>query len=205
MVASPSCSSAASSDVDHHRAGELLVAVRLGSDGAFDELVQLCDPLVRRCARRHSWRRDDVDDIAQEVWYRFIRTKDSIDEPRALIAWLHVVTRRIASELGHRGGRQLPTPLADDRPSSSSTEDEAIAHHVRDETIAGVRGALGRLDEDQRRLLLLLHRDDRPDYGDIGREVGRPVGSLGPTRRRLLDRLGHDARIARLRGLPPAS
>ena len=192
-------------DIDPAGAAALLVAVQRGREGALDDLVRLCEPLVRRQAQRYAWRRNDVDDVVQEVWVRLLLKADQIRDPKTLIAWLTVVTRRSAVQMGHREARLVPTPISEHGPCLSSTEDEALGRHDRAEATSGVRKALERLHDDDRRLLLLLHRDDRPGYEDISREVGRPVGSLGPSRRRLLNRLRKDGHIARLRALPAAS
>lgn len=52
--------------IDPTRAATLLVAVQRHHEGAFAELVLLCEPLVRRHATRSAWRRNDVDDLVQE-------------------------------------------------------------------------------------------------------------------------------------------
>jgi DNA-directed RNA polymerase specialized sigma24 family protein len=115
-----------------------------------------------------------------------------------LAAWLRVVTQRTASELGRRNARMIPTEIRNDDQTAVSTEDQALSQHDRGRITDGVRSALGRLSETDRRLLLLLHRDDSPRYGEVSREVNRPVGSLGPTRQRLLKRLSHDPALRRL-------
>jgi RNA polymerase sigma factor (sigma-70 family) len=190
-------------DVD--RAAELLGEIALGRDGALDDLVRLCAPLVRRQARRHAWQAGDVDDVVQDVWIRLVLNVDRIRDPRALPGWLNVVTRRSAALIGRRRSQLVPTDLADDRANADSTEDEAIGRQGRAEVTSTVRSALGRLRDRDQRLLVLLHRDDRPGYREISREVRRPIGSLGPTRQRLLARLRTDAGIAGLAELQPAS
>ncbi len=183
----------------------MLVALQRGRVEALDDLIRLCEPMVRRHAERHAWRRADVDDIVQEVWVRLMLKCGQIRDPMTLIAWLRIVTQRLAAQLGHRDARMEPTPLPHDRPCTSNTEADALARHRRDEAVRGVRIALRRLRARDQELLLLLHRDDRPGYDEISRAVGRPVGSLGPSRRRLLERLRRDAHVARLADLPAAS
>jgi RNA polymerase sigma factor (sigma-70 family) len=190
--------------LDLDRAAELLTAVQRGEKGAIEDLVRLCEPLVRRHARRYAWRRQDIDDVVQDVWLRLLVNAGRIREPKALFAWIGVVTRRSAADLGHRESRLVPTPLEDDVAGADSTEDEAIHRHHGAEITDGVRTALGRLGRDERRLLLLLHRSDRPQYEVVSRKVCRPIGSLGPTRRRLLDRLRADRDLAGLATLRPA-
>ena len=52
-----------------------------------------------------------------------------------------------------------------------------------------VRDGLAELTGDQRGLLLLLVADPPLTYEAIGRQLGMPVGSIGPTRARYLDKL----------------
>ena len=99
-------------DLDPAEAAALLIAVQRGDDEALDDLVRLCEPFVRRCAQRYAWRRADADDIVQEVWVRIMLKADQIRDPRTLIAWLQIVTRRVAARLGHREARQVPPSSA---------------------------------------------------------------------------------------------
>jgi RNA polymerase sigma factor (sigma-70 family) len=191
--------------VDPHAAAALLVAWRRGRPGAVDDLIRLCGPFVRRQAELSVWRRDDVEDVMQEVWIKFVRKGTQIRDPLSLLAWLRIVTRRVAAHHARRAGPVAPTSVPDEQAAPASTENDAIERYHRDEVGKRVRTALDRLPERDRAMLLLLHRDDRPGYGEIGRAVQRPVGSLGPSRRRLLDRLREDRRLAALCDLPAAS
>src|SRR6476659_8403873 len=162
----------ASTHLDAKRAAALLTDVQLGRRSAFDELVRLCEPFVRCQATMCAWRRDDVDDVVQEVWIRLFVHARTIRDPATLVAWLRTVVRRLSTRLGYRGSRLVPSVMSDALAAPCDTD---------------------------RTLVLLLHLDGRPNYNGIGAAVGRPVGSLGPTRRRLLDRLGRDAQLNRLR------
>ena len=185
-------------DLDPVKVATLLVAARRGCSASMRELIVTCEPFVRRRAAREAWRREQIDDVVQDVWLQFLSHADGIRDPATLLAWLGTVTRRAAARVGHRERRLIPTDSPDVGASADSAEDDAVDMCGRDEVTDGVRDALARLDATERRLLLLLHHDDRPGYRDIGREVGRPVGSLGPTRQRLLRRLRSDHDIARL-------
>jgi RNA polymerase sigma factor (sigma-70 family) len=185
-------------DAGAERLGDLLVAARHGCPGAFDVLIAACRPLVESRARRHAWRPGDVDDIVQEVWTRLVEHAAAIREPRALLAWLAMVTTRVASELGRRDARLIPTDVDDGRAGTASSEDNAMRSFERREVTDGIRAALDRLDAADRRLLLLLDGDDSLSYRQVSEQVRRPIGSLGPTRRRLLRRLRVDPAVRRL-------
>lgn len=185
-------------DLDPTYVAVLLVAARAGCSASMRELVVTCQPFVRRRAAREAWRREQVEDVVQDVWLQFLSHADDIRDPATLLAWLSTVTRRAAARVGHRERRLVPTEAPEIGAGAGSAEDDALDVCGRDEVTDGVNEALDRLDPDERRLLMLLHHDHRPGYRDIGREVGRPVGSLGPTRQRLLRRLRQDHDIARL-------
>ena len=109
----------------------LLVAARGGTPGAFDRLIATCRPVIERQARRSAWRSSDVDDIVQEVYIRLFEHASTIREPRSLLSWLTMVTRRAAAQAGRRGARLVPTALDDERPSPASTEDQAMSTYER--------------------------------------------------------------------------
>jgi RNA polymerase sigma factor (sigma-70 family) len=190
--------------IDPSAAAALLVEVQRGRDGALDDLIRACTPLVRSHAQRSAWRIDDVDDIVQEVWVRVMLKAGQVRNPLALLAWLRVVTERVASELGHRGNRLVPTSNLEEEAAPCTVEDDVVDVHHRDDGVRRVREAVAALRPQDQHLLLLLHRDDRPGYTEISRQVRRPVGSLGPSRRRLLARLRQDRRLAGFDELRPA-
>jgi DNA-directed RNA polymerase specialized sigma24 family protein len=49
--------------------------------------------------------------------------------------------------------------------------------------------AVGKLNERCQRLLRIIAFHDRPDYSALSSELGMPIGSIGPTRGRCLDKL----------------
>jgi DNA-directed RNA polymerase specialized sigma24 family protein len=63
---------------------------------------------------------------------------------------------------------------------------------------AALREAFGRLPLSCRRLLALLFADPPVPYTEISARLGIPVGSIGPNRRRYLDRLRRDLALASL-------
>jgi RNA polymerase sigma factor (sigma-70 family) len=198
-------SSGSATDIDPVRAADLLVAAREGCGESLRALVVLCEPHVRRQARRHAWRRDQVDDVVQDVWVQLLAHAGQIRDPQTLIAWLSTVTRHVALRVGGRDARSVAQDIEDTAHGADSAEEDAIAQWRRDEVAGGINKALDRLDGADRTLLLLLHRDERPGYAAIGRQVNRPVGSLGPSRQRLLHRLRADRDIARLQSLVKAA
>ncbi len=71
-------------------------------------------------------------------------------------------------------------------PGMADVADGVIANEARD----AVMEALAEPDPEERSLIELLFRRTERAYAEIAAITGRPVGSLGPTRPRILDRLG---------------
>ena len=74
--------------------------------------------------------------------------------------------------------------LADETPTAEAALQEL-------QQLNTLRVALDRLDERCREMLLLLFRDEdeKLSYDEVARRLGVPVGSIGPTRSRCLDKL----------------
>ena len=77
------------------------------------------------------------------------------------------------------------TDLALDAPPTEAAED-AVLRTTRD---GALWSALATLSERCQRLLRVVAFSERPDYTEISRELDMPVGSIGPTRGRCLDKL----------------
>ena len=200
-----SFASGTNTDIDIQRAATLLTAVQRGRAEALTPLLAMVEPYIRRRARRVVRDEHLVDDVVQEVWILLARRASCIRDPKALIAWLGVVTLRRAIRLRDTNGRLVATHLGDEEAATGSTEDDAVARCSAATIRAGVGGALASLDAGQRTLIERLTFDDRPRYADISREIGRPVGSLGPSRQRVLDKLRRDPRIVALQDFARAS
>jgi RNA polymerase sigma factor (sigma-70 family) len=173
----------------------LFLAARKGDQRALADLIERCEPLVRGVARRQLFRGGDIDDVVQEVWIALIRNLDRIHSPASLRSWLWAVTARFATRQGK--ARSRLTFLGDRAESitEESAEDAGLGRVAEQENRGRVRHALARLDQAERELLELLFEVDRPSYRSIGAAVQRPVGSIGPTRQRLLSRLRLDPDI----------
>jgi DNA-directed RNA polymerase specialized sigma24 family protein len=70
-------------------------------------------------------------------------------------------------------------------PVQTSPESEVV---IKDEK-ALLWQALSRLPDRCQRLLRIVAWEPRPDYSSVADTLGMPIGSIGPTRRRCLDKL----------------
>ena len=177
---------------------DLVDRARANEPGALRELIIRFRPLVERTARRHCASASDAEDVVQEVWIALMNNLDAIHSPACLPGWLRRVTVNAAIQHGRRNSRAVS--LSDvPEPHPLGGDDDAGIRIVMIEALRlGVHGALERLKPSERELLELLMAEDRPDYLGISRITQRPVGSIGPTRQRALERLRRDPAILRL-------
>jgi RNA polymerase sigma factor (sigma-70 family) len=177
--------------------GALVERARTGDGRAMAAIVERCGPMVRAVARRYVGEAE-ADDVAQDVWLAFIEHLDQIKVPAATRGWLVQVATRAAWRARKRLDRSsLADDLGDRVVAPDDTEERGLAAVTRGEAAARLGEALGELRPADRRLVLLLSADDRPDYRTISGLVGRPVGSIGPTRQRALERLRRQPALAR--------
>lgn len=165
----------------------LLELAKAGDQGAWRELVAHYRRLVHSVIRHHRIPESDAEDLFQEVFVRLYRYADRIREPRALTRWVTVTTRYLCLDAiarrrtAERGAHRVPVPQS---PSS------ALEDILRLEQAHEVRSAMARLPAPCRALLeQLFFHGDRPDYAAVAAALGMPVGSIGPTRARCLERL----------------
>lgn len=158
---------------------------RTGDGAALDELVHALTPILWQAARSYGLSEDAARDVVQNAWLSMVRTSQQVRDSQAIGGWLLTTTRRLAWRSTQT--REIPVDeWTHPMPDRSPTPEDA--------TIAGIEArtlwrAVAELDERCRRLLRIIAFDDRPDYAALSAETGMPIGSIGPTRRRCLDKL----------------
>jgi RNA polymerase sigma factor (sigma-70 family) len=181
------------SSVDLH---DLVARAAGGDTVAFGSLVRRYDSLVRATARRCG-AGADAEDLAQETWLRLMQHLGGLREPAALPAWLCRTVRNLCYSRGRRLNRVRFTPLETEGMVDPLPTDDPCADEVVGSAAAVVvQRAVARLPERDQRLA--RHVMLQTTYGDISRDLHMPLGSIGPTRERMLRRLASTREIRRL-------
>ena len=178
---------------------DLVTRARKADQQAWDALVERYAPLIWSICRRHRLDDADAADVSQTVWLQLVDHLDTIHDPAALPGWLTTVTRR---ECLHIPGATWRPPAGGNVIDAETIPDEQDATAEQEllaaERHAALREALGDLPPSGQQLILLLLQDPPLSYADISAHLGVPVGSIGPTRRRCLDKLRRHPAIAAL-------
>ncbi len=164
---------------------QLLERCQRRDAAAFDELVRLTEPRLRRLLARLARRAADVDDMLQEAYLRAWRGLPDFRGDAKLSTWLI----RIAVNVAHNWRRRMPgirltTERASELPAAPMLPGDALQ--------ATFRKALEGLPKDLR-TVFVLHEVESLSYQEVANVVGCPIGTvmsrLHRARRRLLSTL----------------
>jgi RNA polymerase sigma factor (sigma-70 family) len=166
---------------------ELLAAALRGESEAWNGLVERFGRLVWAVARSFELPASDAADLSQTVWLRLVEHMDQIKEPERLGSWLATTTRREGIKLLRR--RSLEIPDENQEEQSDQGKDGPEEHVLVADEYAQLRVALAKLPERCRKLLRVIAASDEANYSEVAAALDMPVGSIGPTRSRCLERL----------------
>ena len=167
-----------------------VAAAAAGDERAWQALVVRFTGLVRGIARSYRLGPADVDDVAQETWVRLLRHIAQVQEPTAVAGWLATTTRREALRALQRTTREVPAAVVPD--TGETDAGDPLEDLIAEEARAAVHGAVARLPACQRALVRTLLTRPHAGYDEVADRLGRPRGSVGPTRGRALARLRED-------------
>jgi RNA polymerase sigma factor (sigma-70 family) len=182
-------------------AGELettLLAAARGDAASWNALVTRFTGRVRTVARLHRLSPHDVDDVLQTTWLRLLEHIGSVREPAALGAWLDTTARRESLRVIRGAKRERPTgdALRCDEPAEPVGERELAEAERR----AALAASVERLPPRQQRLVGMLLAHPTRSYAEVSESLDTPIGSIGPTRARSLERLRRDPELIRAVG-----
>jgi len=163
---------------------------RHGEQDGLEELVRRLRPVLWQVVRATGLNRQCAEDVVQTTWLALVHNAGTINSPQAVAGWLCAAARREAWRVSKQQARQRPAEdavLADRMPAAPGPEPQVVL----DDESARLWLALGQLPERCQRLLRMVATEARPDYAHVAEALEMPVGSIGPTRGRCLDKLRH--------------
>ena len=165
--------------------------VRRAAEGdrwAWERLVDQYSRLIWAMTRDFKLVESDANDVAQATWLRLLEHIDRLENPACIASWLAITARRECLRI--LAARKRFVLVQDDADLSDvAHEPEVDERLLADERAQTVREAVSRLPGHWQRLVGLLIADPPASYAEISDRLGLPIGSIGPTRGRCLDRL----------------
>ena len=168
---------------------------------AWNALVTRLERVVWKAVNMMTYDADIRDDAFAATWLRLAERLDTIREPQKLPGWLATTaTNEVRQLLRQRGRLPIGLPdggadssggglgsLLDTLPGADGDHEHAL---IAAEDAQRVRTAFRRLDDGCRQVITVLVLTDPPlAYDQASELLGRPIGSLGPTRMRCLEKM----------------
>ena len=177
---------------------DLVTRAGIGERPAWDALVERYSPLIWSICRRCQLDRADAEDVGQAVWLRLVEHVGSLRDPAALPGWLATTTQRECYRVRRARCRPADGPTSDVENLPDEQTAAAEDGLLMAERHAALRVAFIELPANCQQLLTLLTTEPPTPYAEISVRLGIPVGSIGPSRSRCLDRLRRHPAIAAL-------
>ena len=168
---------------------DLVIRARNGDKRAWDALVERYAPLVWSICRRNRLGGGD-DDVFQTVWLQLVDKLGTIRNPAALPGWLATTTQRECNraQRAARSAQTLRHVL--DVEIIPDAQARMVEHELlMAERHAALREAFTHLPPKRQQLMAMLIQDPPVPYAQISARLGIPIGSIGPSRSRCLEKL----------------
>ena len=169
----------------------LVERCRQGDADAWTHLVSRFQAMVFAIPRRHGLGMDDANDVFQTTFHTLYRNLDRIDSALGLPRWLSLTAARESLRVKRISGRYASTEDFGMSLDELVASEEATAE--REAVTAAESESLHRAVSDLaprcRELISLLYLQGDVPYADVADQMRMPVGSIGPTRARCLEKL----------------
>jgi RNA polymerase sigma factor (sigma-70 family) len=173
---------------------ELVRDAHDGDESAWSAIVDRFEGLVWATTRAYRLPHAAAADVTQTTWLRLVENLDRIKDPERLGAWLATTARRECLRYIRLRGRELQ--VEDSSLFEAPMHESPDAGMIDRERYDALWRAFARLGERCQSLLRLLSTPDPPSYEEIGAALGMPIGAIGPTRSRCLDKLRRSPELA---------
>lgn len=164
---------------------------RAGDERAWSALIQHFQAFVYSIPRRMGLSSDECADVFQATFVALYKNLDRVDSEQSIPKWLAVTASRESYRiLRGRRSSQTADVSSETLEAVLADESESVGHQLEQAELSRtVQKGLGGIPERCRKLLQLLYSTDDVPYTEISEQLGLPVGSIGPTRARCLQKL----------------
>jgi RNA polymerase sigma-70 factor, ECF subfamily len=163
-------------DLDPKSDAAIMLRVAAGDEGAFNFLVEKHNRPVIHFLYRMVHNQAVAEEIAQEVFLRVYRARDSYRAEAKFTTWLYRIATNLAVNLArdtrHERSAQTvyldaPDPETGTTPDVADDEPLVEERLMKDERMAAIRNHVMALPERQR-MAVLMHKYQGMDYKQIG-------------------------------------
>ncbi|MFM8497616.1 MAG: sigma-70 family RNA polymerase sigma factor [Planctomycetia bacterium] len=166
----------------------LMLRVRDGDTAAFERLMGLWQDRLVRLFMHHTGDHATAEDLAQEVFLRVYRARESYKPTAKFTTWIHTIANHVSSDLRQRAYRRKERGMPHNVSASTSAlglEHLAVAasglrparQADRSELCDVVQDAIATLSDNQR-MAVLLAKFEHCSYEEIAAAMGLTVPAV---------------------------
>ncbi len=160
------------------RWAEWMACAQAGDRTAYENLLRVCIPFIKRVARSQGVGPDGLDDVVQETLLSIHRARHTYDPGRSIMAWLSMIAQRRAIDAQRRQRlrlREVNAPIAYENYADHGAAPDALTLALGD--TAWLSAAVQALPVRQREAVNLLVFQSR-SLASAAIAAGRSAGSL---------------------------
>ncbi|MBP7935662.1 MAG: sigma-70 family RNA polymerase sigma factor [Phycisphaerae bacterium] len=183
--------------MEAERIAEVIARAQQRDPGAFDVLIEAYSDRLYGYFYRLTGRRDDADDLLQDLFVRLVRRIGEYQHDGRFDAWLFRIATNLVRDRVRRARRARTTALDQDEgdeeagllarlPDPSAEDPGELV--PRSEQVDRLQGAIERLSAGEREVIVLRHFS-RMSFREIADVMGTPLGTALARAHRGLSRL----------------
>jgi len=158
---------------------DLVERCRKGDDEAWRQLVERFGQKVYSIAYHFTLKREDAEELAQEIFLKVFENLHRYDGSYPLAAWLVSLSRNLCIDRYRRRKREKSFRFVSDEAVAPllTSEDDPAAEALKKERVKLLFWALSEIPEDLAEILVLRDLDGLA-YEEIGRALELPDGTV---------------------------
>ena len=157
----------------------LVARCREGNDDAWRELVDRFGPKVYAIAYHFTMKREDAEELSQEIFLRVFENLHRYDGGFPLVAWVLSVSRNLCIDRYRRKKREKSFRFVSDEAVSAllKSDDDPASMALKKERTRLLFSALAEIPEDLAEILVLRDLNGLA-YEEIGKALELPDGTV---------------------------
>ena len=158
---------------------DLVARCREGNDEAWRELVDRFGPRVYAIAYHFTMKREDAEELSQEIFLKVFENLHRYDGGFPLVAWILSVSRNLCIDRYRRRKREKSFRFVSDEAVTSllKSEDDPASMALKKERTKLLFSALSEIPEDLAEILVLRDLNGLA-YDEIGKALDLPEGTV---------------------------
>ena len=158
---------------------DLVARCRKGEDDAWRELVDRFGPKVYAIAYHFTLKREDAEELSQEIFLKLFENLHRYDGGFPLVAWVLSVSRNLCIDRYRRKKREKSFRFVSDEAVTAllKSEDDPAGMALKKERTQLLFSALSEIPEDLAEILILRDLNGMA-YDEIGAALELPEGTV---------------------------